>query len=102
MALMLAAHHAHAALGSFTLIAPGTDGEPGGVVSDPATVESFTWTASSGAEKYTFYLSYPDGQFLEVPDLLPADLGCDTGTCTLSAASLPTPVERKGRYVWWV
>ncbi|MFM7784507.1 MAG: hypothetical protein ACKPE6_07685, partial [Gammaproteobacteria bacterium] len=72
MALMLAAHHAHAALGSFTLIAPGTDGEPGGVVSDPATVESFTWTASSGAEKYTFYLSYPDGQFLEVPDLLPA------------------------------
>ncbi|MFM7784508.1 MAG: hypothetical protein ACKPE6_07690, partial [Gammaproteobacteria bacterium] len=73
---------------------------PGGVVSDP--VDSFTWTPSAGAEKYNFYITYPDGQYLEVPDLLPADLGCSSGTCTLSAASLSTPVERKGRYVWAV
>ena len=102
IALAVVTGQAHADIGSFRLLAPGTDGEPGSVVSDPATVESFTWTASSGAEKYIFYISYPDGQYFEVPDLLPADLGCDTGTCTLSAASLPTPVEGKGRYVWWV
>jgi len=98
----LAAQSAQAELGSFKLLAPGTDGEPGAVVSDPATVESFTWTPSSGAESYIFYLSTPDGAFLEQPGLLPADLGCDTGTCTLSVAALPAPVALKGRHVWWV
>ena len=93
---------AHAEVGGFRLLAPGTDGPPGAVVSDPATVESFSWTPSSGAEKYLFYMSSPDGSFVELPDLLPADLGCDTGTCTLSVAALPAPVEPKGRYVWWV
>ena len=93
----MTAHSAPAELGAFTLLAPGTDGEPGAVVSDPATVESFTWTPSSGAESYIFYLSSPDGAFLERPGLLPADLGCDTGTCTLSVASLPAPVALKGR-----
>ena len=104
-ALMFAAvtaQSAQAELGAFKLLAPGTDGEPGAVVSDPATVESFTWTPSSGAESYIFYLSTPDGAFLEQPGLLPADLGCDTGTCTLSVAALPAPVALKGRHVWWV
>ena len=57
-ALMFAAVTAQsvqAELGAFNLLAPGTDGEPGAVVSDPATVESFTWTPSSGAESYIFY-----------------------------------------------
>jgi hypothetical protein len=93
---------ARAEVGGFRLLAPGTDGPPGAVVSDPATVESFSWTPSSGAEKYLFYMSSPDGSFVELPDLLPADLGCDTGACTLSVAALPAPVELKGRYVWWV
>jgi len=102
LAFVSASLVAHAELGGFRLLAPGTDGPPGAVVSDPATVESFTWTPSSGAEKYLFYMSNPDGSYVELPDLLPADLGCDTGTCTLSVAALPAPVERKGRYVWWV
>ncbi|MFM7275708.1 MAG: hypothetical protein ACKO4A_18015 [Gammaproteobacteria bacterium] len=101
-ALLFGVQQAHAELGSFALLAPGTDGEPGSVVSDPATVLSFTWTPSAGAGSYTLYLSMPDGRLLELPDLRPADLGCDSGTCTLPADQLPEAVERKGRYVWWV
>jgi hypothetical protein len=101
-ALVCGTQQALAELGSFALLAPGTDGEPGSVVSDPATVQSFTWTPSSGAASYTLYLSTPDGRLLEQPDLQPADLGCDGGTCTLPADQLPEAIERKGRYVWWV
>jgi hypothetical protein len=101
-ALAVGAAPARAELGDFALIAPGTAGEPGSVVSDAATVESFTWTPSSGAQSYTFSLSTPDGRLTELPDLQPADLGCDSGTCSLSVAALPEPVTLKGRHVWWV
>jgi hypothetical protein len=102
LALAVGAAPARAELGDFALIAPGTAGEPGSVVSDAATVESFTWTPSSGAQSYTFSLSTPDGRLTELPDLQPADLGCDSGTCSLSVAALPEPVTLKGRHVWWV